>query len=498
MILPPPSEGVYDQDPGERDASPDEREQRWYLPEPDPGDQVSHHRDEIQETDGQRGRHARERVGVGRIGYGGREDTQVDHRERGPDRGHCYLRDQSRQEDEREEGAGPHGVGGERQRAVLLQIGLLEHEVDARREGPEQDQERLGREAEALSLSGGDQGSAAEADRHTHPAEQPQSLAEEQHGRIDEHARRARRDHEFPVVEGHMIDREGEKPGQKDRREVAPLGQRHARGEGERPEDHGGHGEPEEGDLAWPINVQPCSYTGERRGPEDDGGGERQRHGGVEPGPLHHHILNDPPGRTGGTARPRSLYSGCYRENQELGENHGYHRHQAQEPHHTRGARSRAGEILPQGHGLLQRGPEQAHSRGRPLLDRDDALQLQPPPLGRESESRHQGGWRHADGAQHHLHLRRHNDGDAGDEDLPRQPRFDRRLYRARGARPHVRRYGDDRRLRQDDPGRRDGPREARGARHHRVFRLHSTRPLQRTRRNDSGRLRGRRCQRRG
>jgi hypothetical protein len=107
-----------------------------------------------------------------------------------------------------------------------------------------------------------------------------------------------------------MIDREGEKPGQKDRGEVASLGQARTRGEGESPEDQGGHGEPEEGDLPWPIIVQPCPYTSERRGPEDDGGPERQRHGGVEPGPLHRPILNDPLGRTAGTARSRSLYSG--------------------------------------------------------------------------------------------------------------------------------------------------------------------------------------------
>ena len=152
----------------------------------------------------------------------------------------------------------------------------------------------------------------------------------------------------------------------------------------------------------------------------------------------------------------------------------------------------------PQRHGLLRRGPEQAHRRRCPLLDRDDALQLQPPPPGREGEGGHQGGRRYADGAQHHLHLRRHNDGNAGDEDEPRQPGGDRRLHRARRARPHVRRDGDDSRLRQDDPGRRDGPRQARRAWRHRLLRLHSPGPLQGPRRNDPGRLRGRRRQRGG
>ena len=180
------------------------------------------------------------------------------------------------------------------------------------------------------------------------------------------------------------------------------------------------------------------------------------------------------------------------------GENYGDHGHQAKEPHHTRGTRSCSRPFIPQRHGLLRRGPEQAHSWRGPLLDRDDAVQLQPPASGGEGERGRQGGRWHTDGAEHHLHLGRHNHGDARDEDIPREPGGDRRLHRACRARPHVRRYGNDRRLRQDHPGSRHGPRQARRTGRHRLFRLYSPGPLQGSRRDDPGCLRGCRGQRRG
>ena len=47
-------------------------------------------------------------------------------------------------------------------------------------------------------------------------------------------------------------------------------------------------------------------------------------------------------------------------------------------------------------------------------VDRDDAVQLQPPRARRERQGGHPGGRRHADGAQHDRDLRRHDDGHAG------------------------------------------------------------------------------------
>ena len=124
-------------------------------------------------------------------------------------------------------------------------------------------------------------------------------------------------------------------------------------------------------------------------------------------------------------------------------------------------------------------------------------MQLPPAPPGREGQGGRARGGRHADGVQHGRHLRRHHDGDRGHEDLADQPRGDRRLDRAGGARPHVRRRGGPLRLRQDHPRLRDGAGPARRAEPHALRRLDRARALARQGRDDPGRVRGDRRPRR-
>ena len=76
---------------------------------------------------------------------------------------------------------------------------------------------------------------------------------------------------------------------------------------------------------------------------------------------------------------------------------------------------------------------------------------------------------------------------------VARLARGDRGLDRARRARAPVRRPGVPRRLRQDDPGGGDGAGPARPPGPRPLRRLDRARPLPRPRRDDPGRLRGRR-----
>ena len=150
-----------------------------------------------------------------------------------------------------------------------------------------------------------------------------------------------------------------------------------------------------------------------------------------------------------------------------------------------------------EGHRLHRRGPRQAARRRRDELDRDDAVQPEPARAGPARQARHPRGRRHADGVQHDLGLGRRLDGHRGHARLAGLARGDRRLDRARRARPPVRRPRLPRRLRQDDPGRRDGAGAARHARAGALQRLDRARPLPGPRRDDPGRLRGGRRARR-
>ena len=158
-----------------------------------------------------------------------------------------------------------------------------------------------------------------------------------------------------------------------------------------------------------------------------------------------------------------------------------------------RAARAR----LHEGHRLRRRRAQQADDRDRQHLDRGDALQLPPPRPRRARQGGRARRRRHADGVQHGRDLRRDHDGDAGDEDLAGQPRGDRRLDRADGARLPVRRDRRPLRLRQDDPRLRDGARPARRPLGDALRRLDRPRPLARPRRDDPRRLRGDRRPRR-
>ena len=98
---------------------------------------------------------------------------------------------------------------------------------------------------------------------------------------------------------------------------------------------------------------------------------------------------------------------------------------------------------------------------------------------------------RHADGVQHDLGLGRRLDGHRGHARLADQPRGDRRLDRAGGAGPPVRRAGLPGRLRQDDPGRGDGAVPAGRARARALQRHDRARHLPRPRHHHPGRVRG-------
>ena len=167
------------------------------------------------------------------------------------------------------------------------------------------------------------------------------------------------------------------------------------------------------------------------------------------------------------------------------------------EPGDPRWPGSRTGALVPEGGGLRRRGAPAADRRHRQHLDRDDALQLPPAPAGGEGEGGRPRGGRHADGVQHRRDLGRHHDGHRGHARLAREPGSDRRLDRAGGARPHVRRGDRPLRLRQDDSRLRDGAGAARRAEPHALRRLDRARALARQGRDDPGCVRRHRRARR-
>ena len=69
----------------------------------------------------------------------------------------------------------------------------------------------------------------------------------------------------------------------------------------------------------------------------------------------------------------------------------------------ARRRRPRGRPLVLQGDRLHRRGPRASAGRRRPLLDRDHAVQLEPPEAGREGEGGHPRRRRHADRVQHDL-----------------------------------------------------------------------------------------------
>src|SRR5215216_5348345 len=107
LILPPTPADVYEQDTRKRHHAPDNREEGRDLAKPEPGDDVCHHRDDVEEARGPRGGQSGEGVGVGNVGDGGREDAEVHHSERGAQRSGPNLGEETRQVDQREQCTSP-------------------------------------------------------------------------------------------------------------------------------------------------------------------------------------------------------------------------------------------------------------------------------------------------------------------------------------------------------------------------------------------------------
>ena len=157
----------------------------------------------------------------------------------------------------------------------------------------------------------------------------------------------------------------------------------------------------------------------------------------------------------------------------------------------NRGTEPGAGPRHAEGGRLHRRRPAPADHRGGEHVDRDRSLQLPPARPRRGGEGGHPGSGRDADGVQHGVDLRRHHDGQRGNEGLARQPRGRGRLHRAGRARQPVRRHRDPGRLRQDNPRRGDGPGAVGYPGPGALRRFHRARALGRARRHDSGRVRG-------
>ena len=146
---------------------------------------------------------------------------------------------------------------------------------------------------------------------------------------------------------------------------------------------------------------------------------------------------------------------------------------------------------LHEGDRLRRRRPAPPDRRDRQHLDRGDAVQLPPPRACRARQGGRPSRGRHPARVQLDRDLRRNHDGDRGDEDLAGQPRGDRGLDRADGARLPVRRRDRALRLRQDDSRLRDGARPPRRPLADALRRLDPARSLAGQGRDDPGRLRG-------
>ena len=159
-----------------------------------------------------------------------------------------------------------------------------------------------------------------------------------------------------------------------------------------------------------------------------------------------------------------------------------------------RRCRPRAGARDAEGRRVHRRRSREAAGRRRDDVDRDDAVQPEPPAARGLRQAGHPPGRWDADRVQHDRGLRRCLDGHRRHACVTRLARGDRRLDRARRARAPLRRPRVHRRLRQDDPGRRDGACAARSAGARALQRLDRGGPLPRGRRDDPGCLRGGRC----
>ena len=157
----------------------------------------------------------------------------------------------------------------------------------------------------------------------------------------------------------------------------------------------------------------------------------------------------------------------------------------------TEGPSRAPGPRHAEGGRLHRRRPAPADHRRGEHLDRDRALQLPPARSRRGGEGGHPDRRRDADGVQHGVDLRRHHDGQRGDEGVARQPRGGGRLHRAGRTRQSLRRHRDPGRLRQDHPRRGDGAGAARHSRPGALRRLDCARTVGRARRHDPGRVRG-------
>ncbi len=114
------------------------------------------------------------------------------------------------------------------------------------------------------------------------------------------------------------------------------------------------------------------------------------------------------------------------------------------------------------GDGVSRGGLGATARRDRDHLDGDDAVQPRPAPACGTCRRRHSRGGRDTGRVQHDRGLRQPHPGHAGNAGIPRQPRGDRRLDRARRPQPAFRRTDLPGGLRQDGSGSADGARAAR------------------------------------
>jgi hypothetical protein len=134
-------------------------------------------------------------------------------------------------------------------------------------------------DAEPLFAPERDHGHPHETDGNAGPAPGSEALSEKADGQErgeerdggDDQARHPRPGGELPVVERHVVEREGEQAREHRRGNVPDLGQTHAGERGVDGERHRGHEHAQQGQGTGQVRVEGISNGGVGRGAEYDG-----------------------------------------------------------------------------------------------------------------------------------------------------------------------------------------------------------------------------------
>src|SRR5699024_3488234 len=182
----------------------------------------------------------------------------------------------------------PHGVGGEFEGSILLQIWLLHYKIETGGKGGEQHPQRPRFDTELPAFTEANRCDTEKADCHSHPTHGPEPLLEERYGPERgkgryggyEQTGRTGRNGQLPVGQKHGEGAECEKTRQSQRWEIPCLRQAYSAEHGGKNEYEGSDQESQQRKGTGRVAMEPDFCAGESRG--------REEHGRHHSEPKHH------------------------------------------------------------------------------------------------------------------------------------------------------------------------------------------------------------------